>query len=102
MLEPKIDSAADRQTVLDWDTNPHTPRLYLKPAPPLRLPRHGRAGLVITRGLWDLTVEGTRALDGQGLSTATGLSLQTLPVVYRPCTASANAEGIRLLHWDER
>ena len=30
----------DRQTVLDWDTNPHTPRLYFKPAPPLRLPRH--------------------------------------------------------------
>ena len=30
----------DRQTVLDWDTNPHPPRLYFKPAPPLRLPRH--------------------------------------------------------------
>ena len=30
----------DRQTVLIWDTNPHTPRLYFKPAPPLRLPRH--------------------------------------------------------------
>ena len=24
----------------DWDTNPHTPRLYFKPAPPLHLPRH--------------------------------------------------------------
>ena len=30
----------DRQTVLIWDTNPHTPRLYFKPAPPLHLPRH--------------------------------------------------------------
>ena len=28
-----------RQTVLIWDTNPHTPRLYFKPAPPLHLPR---------------------------------------------------------------
>ena len=27
---------SDRQTVLVWDTNPHTPRLYFKPAPPLR------------------------------------------------------------------
>ena len=25
---------------LIWDTNPHTPRLYFKPAPPLHLPRH--------------------------------------------------------------
>ena len=31
---------SDRQTVLIWDTNPHTPRLYFKPAPPLHLPRH--------------------------------------------------------------
>ena len=32
---------ADRQTdSFDWDTNPHTPRLYCKPAPPLLLPRH--------------------------------------------------------------
>ena len=32
---------SDRQTdSFDWDTNPHTPRLYYKPAPPLRLPRH--------------------------------------------------------------
>ena len=31
----------DRQTdSLNWDTNPHTPRLYCKPAPPLHLPRH--------------------------------------------------------------
>ena len=31
----------DRQTdSFDWDTNPHTPRLYCKPAPPLLLPRH--------------------------------------------------------------
>ena len=30
---------SDRQTVLIWDTNPHTPRLYFKPAPPLRHPR---------------------------------------------------------------
>ena len=29
-----------RQTVLIWDTNPHTPRLYFKSAPPLHLPRH--------------------------------------------------------------
>ena len=33
-------STTDRQTVLIWDTNPHTPRLYFKPAPPLHLPRH--------------------------------------------------------------
>ena len=33
--------ATDRQTdSFDWDTNPHTPRLYCKPAPPLHLPRH--------------------------------------------------------------
>ena len=32
---------ADRQTdSFIWDTNPHTPRLYFKPAPPLHLPRH--------------------------------------------------------------
>ena len=24
----------------NWDTNPHTPRLYFKSAPPLHLPRH--------------------------------------------------------------
>ena len=30
-----------RQTdSFDWDTNPHTPRLYFKPAAPLHLPRH--------------------------------------------------------------
>ena len=35
----------DRQTdSFDWDTNPHTPRLYCKPAPPLLLPRHKLAG----------------------------------------------------------
>ena len=28
----------DRHTVLDWDTNPHTPRLYFKPSPPLSAP----------------------------------------------------------------
>ena len=33
-------SRSDRQTVLIWDTNPHTPRLYFKSAPPLHLPRH--------------------------------------------------------------
>ena len=32
---------ADRQTdSFNWDTNPHTPRLYFKPAPPLHLPRY--------------------------------------------------------------
>ena len=31
---------SDRQTVFNWDTNPHTPRLYFKSALPLRLPRH--------------------------------------------------------------
>ena len=30
----------DRQTVLIWDTTPHPPDSYFKPAPPLRLPRH--------------------------------------------------------------
>ena len=30
----------DRQTVLDWDANPHTPRLYFKPAPPLHHALH--------------------------------------------------------------
>ena len=31
----------DRQTdSFNWDTNPHTPRLYFKPAPPLHLPRY--------------------------------------------------------------
>ena len=30
----------DRQTVFSWDMSPHTPPLYLKPAPPLHLPRH--------------------------------------------------------------
>ena len=30
----------DRQTdSFNWDTNPHTPRLYFKSAPPLHLPR---------------------------------------------------------------
>ena len=30
-----------RQTdSFNWDTNPHTPRLYFKPAPPLHLPRY--------------------------------------------------------------
>ena len=30
-----------RQTdSFNWDTNPHTPRLYFKSAPPLHLPRH--------------------------------------------------------------
>ena len=34
---------SDRQTdSFDWDTNPHTPRLYYKPAPPLRLQRHNK------------------------------------------------------------
>ena len=36
---------ADRQfwfeEFFNWDTNPHTPRLYCKPAPPLLLPRLG-------------------------------------------------------------
>ena len=32
------DGLTDRH--FDWDTNPHIPRLYSKPAPPLHLPRH--------------------------------------------------------------
>ena len=34
-----LTSVTDRQFLI-WDTNPHTPRLYFKPAPPLRHPRH--------------------------------------------------------------
>ena len=35
------DGQQDRQTdSFNWDTNPHPPRLYFKPAPPLRHPRH--------------------------------------------------------------
>ena len=34
-------ASTDRQTdSFNWDTNPHTPRLYCKPTPPLPLPRH--------------------------------------------------------------
>ena len=37
----QITNEPDRQTdSFNWDTTPHTPRLYCKPAPPLRLPRH--------------------------------------------------------------
>ena len=43
--ESEIDQT-DRQTVLIWDTNPHTPRLYFKPAPETP-PGHGGPGVEV-------------------------------------------------------
>ena len=50
-VRPQAESAESahrhRQTdSFNWDTNPRTPRLYFKPAPPLRLPR-------LTLTCWD-------------------------------------------------
>ena len=48
---PQITS--DRQTdSFNWDTNPHTPRLYFKPAPPLHHPRY-----TVLQGLHQLIMD---------------------------------------------